>query len=316
MFTRIHLKIKPVPFVFFLMVVIFFGGVILFLNLLDLDRIKNQKSTEATLLVRVVAASHERYIKETEVLLFTLADLPEIKTFNKEKCIKRMEMLYRNNLIYNDIALFSSTGETLCNAIGMNKSLNILFRPYFQKILSERKLVIGSYTIGEMSGKATAPFAYPVLDKEGKVQSILVAFLDLAWMSLFNDKIYLGDEVTVLVIDQDGKLLDCRLNKIKCMGEKADKYISVKTIVEKKEGITEGVNLDGEKVTFAFSRVWGLPEGQNIYLAVATNRKTINEVALIIFYQSLIIIVVFVILIALGVIFLINLSFFRRQNHK
>lgn len=314
MFTRIHLKTKTGLFVFFLMIVIFLGGLILFLNLLDLNRIKNQKSNEATLLVRIVAASHERYVEDTKALLFTLADLPEIKTVNKEECIKRMKTLYQSSSLYTDIALFSPTGDTLCNAIGMNnKSVNIFYRPYFQRVLNNRKLVIGGYAIGEMFGKAMAPFAYPILDKTGKVQSVLVAYLDLAWMSLFDDRIYLGDEITVLVIDQDGKLLDCRLNKIECMGEKADKYISVKTIIEKKEGITEGINLDGEKVTFAFSRVWGLPEGENIYLAVATGKKAIVETVRLMFFKS-VIIIVFVIMAALGMKFLINNSSWPRTR--
>ena len=80
-------------------------------------------------------------------------------------------------------------------------------RIYFRRALETRDFAIGEYQVGRITGKASVNFGYPVLDDAGHVRAVVVAALDLAWLSELANQAGLPTGSMLTVIDRNGTIL-------------------------------------------------------------------------------------------------------------
>lgn len=90
-------------------------------------------------------------------------------------------------------------------------SISVADRPYFQKVLSQRRSIVSEAVTGRLTKEAMVVFAHPVFDQSGRLAAVLGGTLNLAGRGLMNDLTNSGDastaQVLTIVIDLDGKII-------------------------------------------------------------------------------------------------------------
>ena len=85
--------------------------------------------------------------------------------------------------------------------------VNVADRAYFLSAMETRGFAIGEFQIGRITEKATISFGYPILDADGRVQAVVAAAMDLAWLNQLMADAELPEGALLLVIDRNGTIL-------------------------------------------------------------------------------------------------------------
>ena len=74
-------------------------------------------------------------------------------------------------------------------------------------MIAEKDFIIGEYVISRSAGVATLPLAYPILDEQGNIKSIVSVGLALkAYKNIFSlDR--LPPDSTLMIVDRKGKIM-------------------------------------------------------------------------------------------------------------
>ena len=89
----------------------------------------------------------------------------------------------------------------------MTVPVNAADRAWFQRAVQSRAFAIGDYQIGRITHKATVNFGYPLLNQAGKLQGVVFAALDLAWINQLATQAQLPEGSTFSLIDRNGTRL-------------------------------------------------------------------------------------------------------------
>jgi len=98
-------------------------------------------------------------------------------------------------------------GDIFCSGLPMTVPVNAADRAWFQRAVQSRAFAIGDYQIGRITHKATVNFGYPLLNQAGKLQGVVFAALDLAWINQLATQAQLPEGSTFSLIDRNGTRL-------------------------------------------------------------------------------------------------------------
>lgn len=148
-------------------------------------------------------------------------------------------------------------------------NFTIADRPYFQRALASGSFAVSDLTIGRGSGRPTLVAALPILDAEGTTQFVLVAGVDLSWITLISQQAKEHAQGVVLVTDRLGYLLahappiNAATVTHASTGQN-DLYMVQFTQLQQEataeNGTFEAVGPDGEHRIFGYARIderWG-----------------------------------------------------------
>ncbi len=129
----------------------------------------NMAYEEAMRLARLVDNLHENIIKDAQVLLATIAQLPEIRQGSLAQCNTLMTDLVKTFSFYANLGIVDSKGYTFCNAVDPKSRAYAGDRPRFQRAIKKKKFSIGEYVIGRITDRPVLVCGYPVFDSVGQV---------------------------------------------------------------------------------------------------------------------------------------------------
>lgn len=224
-------------------------------------------------LAKEIASDHKQLIENTHQIFFSLAQAPQIQRLDKAGSEKILASLLKESTGYTAFALAEANGEVVASAPPFKGPVSFADRPYFQRVLKKRELVIGEYLRGRISGKLTVVIAYPVMDDKGRLRGVLAAGLDLERLgeSLLSSGLPKGAALTIF--DRNGRILYRNPDPQKLVGRTMADRPLVKHIIAHKEGVVEAGGLTGEDNLYGFA---GLGRGgENLYLAVGSPKKTV-----------------------------------------
>src|SRR4030095_4836233 len=155
----------------------------------------------------LVSADHERLIGDARRLLVNLARLTAVRDRNPAACNALFADLLTRASSYVNLRVAAADGNVFCRALPMTGPVYVGDRIYFRRALETRDFAIGEYQVGRISGKASVNFGYPVLDDAGHVRAVVVAPLDLAWLSELANQAGLPPGSMLTVIDRNGTML-------------------------------------------------------------------------------------------------------------
>ncbi len=115
----------------------------------------------------------------------------------------------------------------------------------------------GEYQIGRITRKASINFGYPVLDEADRVQAVVVAALDLAWLNQLAAEARLPRGSTFTVIDRQGVILARYPDPEKWLGQFLPEASIVQTILAQREGVREAPEVEGVPRLFTFTPLRG-----------------------------------------------------------
>ncbi|HOV85780.1 MAG TPA: PAS domain S-box protein [Syntrophobacteraceae bacterium] len=171
----------------------------------ELRRMAVAKARDHALsLVHVASMDYKLLVQETHHFLIALAERSAVRNGDRARCSPLFAGLLRENTHYTNIGLIDLDGRFVCSAIPAEHPVDVSDRSYFRRVLETRELVIGDFQVGRISGKASLTFAYPVLDAEERVEAVVVADLDLAWLNDLGTNARLPDGATLTLLDSHG----------------------------------------------------------------------------------------------------------------
>jgi PAS domain S-box-containing protein len=167
--------------------------------------VSNQAQTQLKFAASIVAAHQDLLVESAQQMLGAVATMPALRD-DPQRCRVFFEELRRLYPVYSNIGILDMEGQTLCHANQSQGSFHAGDRPYVQKAMGERRLVMGEAIRGRSSGRFAIPFARPILEGDNVVAVAFLA-LDLNHASATLARLDLPAGASVVVADRRGQVL-------------------------------------------------------------------------------------------------------------
>lgn len=223
-------------------------------------------------LAKFAAANQGQATEGARQLLLALSQLPEVRQGNTDRCNQLFAKLLQQYRPYANFGVLDRNGNTICSALPYTGTVNAADRAYFRGALDTRDFAIGEYQIGRITGKASVNFGYPVLNRAGKVQAVVLAALDLAWLNQLAAEAQLPKDSVLTVIDRNGKILVRYPDSKNWVGKTFPAEPLIKTILTQGEGTAEIQGIDNMERLYAFTPLRGEIQSQDAYVTIGIPR--------------------------------------------
>ncbi|MGH7816773.1 MAG: cache domain-containing protein, partial [Candidatus Binatia bacterium] len=181
-------------------------GVILYQAQLARDVQVGEALEDAWSLVENVAIREARFIDSAKQLLTLLADSSDLT--DATSCRRFLKQLVEHNNIYVDMGVADASGDVRCRASDtVEAGSNLARSSHFRGALQAKAFAIGDYQFHSRANRNSLNFAYPIVDKNGAVSSVIFAALDVAWISRLAAENKLPQGVALSILDSKGTLL-------------------------------------------------------------------------------------------------------------
>ncbi|MFH2012312.1 MAG: cache domain-containing protein [Pseudomonadota bacterium] len=238
-----------------LLVIIILMGLSVYRNIDGINKNRFNALDDAGRAAHNASLLYEQTITKTQHIFFTLSQMPKFLQQDTDACSKILASLLKETEIYSGLAAVKPNGEVYASAPFHTKSISFADHPLFQRLVQNRRFVIGEYLIGHLSGKATLVLAYPVIDNTGQLITAFIAGLDLEKIQQMLCEVDLPEGANLSVIDSNGTILIRFPDPEKFVGKKMLAEAVVKTMLTKKEGVMEKVGLDNVPRLFGYTTI-------------------------------------------------------------
>ena len=219
-------------------------------------------------LARLASTEHERLIEGAHQLLLALAQLPGVRGGDAAACSALFADLLKQYPRYVNLAVAGLDGKVFCSALPVSSPITIADRPYFRRALETRTFAVGEYQIGRITRKASLNFGQPVLDATGRVQAVVFAALDLAWLNQLAAESKLPPGSTTTVIDRTGMILGRHPDPDKWVGQIVPKGTVADLVLTQQEGVGEVPDIDGTPTLMAFTPLGGATQAGYVFVSI------------------------------------------------
>jgi PAS domain S-box-containing protein len=222
---------------------------------LELRRIAARHAEdEVLILARLAAADQKRFTEGARQFLFGMSHAPALRAHGSPACNDFLVGFQTSSADYTVIAVVDLQGDVTCSSLPLAGPLNVADRGYVQEAIRTRRFAIGDFSIGRVSGKPSLNLAYPLIDDAGQLHAVLIAGLDLGWLSEFGPTAQLPAAASITVLDRHGTVLVRHPEPERWIGTSAADTPLMRAIVgQNGQGIIETVGLDQERRVYAFA---------------------------------------------------------------
>jgi len=140
----------------------------------DRQRQRASVADDTVAFARIVANDQERAIDGTRQVLSDLAVIPEVRAGNPERSRTYFAVLMKLYHGYTSFAVIAPDGAVLVSLPSAEHPTNFSTRVWFEQALSTKAFAVGDYQVGQLTGKHVVVAAWPVVDEQGRVVSVLV----------------------------------------------------------------------------------------------------------------------------------------------
>src|SRR4030095_9104772 len=102
------------------------------------ELVQSQAFDDAHRLVQLAALDQERVLEGTHQLLIAMAQLPEVRASDWDRCTALFGTLFARYEGYTNFGVADRTGDVMCAAIPNAQRVNIADRSYFQRTMARR----------------------------------------------------------------------------------------------------------------------------------------------------------------------------------
>lgn len=248
---------------------------------------KTQAQEIALRLARFIAAEQKQIVESTRQLLFTLAQLPEVRQTERGKCHAIFAGLLKQFPMYANLGIIAPDGNVRCNAMEVYTRANAFDRAYFQQTLETRDFSAGDYQIGRITGRPALNFGYPILSQTGSVQAVVFAALDLGWLNQLPAHMQLPPDTSLTLLDRNGVVL-IRYPEKRLVGQHLKEISLAKIILsQRREGTMEALDFDDVPRLIAFAPMAGTTLKQSAIIVVGIPQKVAYAPVNKLFLQNL-----------------------------
>ena len=228
--------------------IVFFSGYTLRENMI--------RDAETTVLrqIQVMASHHQQVVENARLLLATLSKAREMQAPDPLGAQLLLEEMLSRNDAYVALALSDPKGRIVAVS-PVDAFSSIENEAYFQEARQSMRFAMGNYHLRQGTRSVVVEFAQPVLDRDGGLRGVLVAFFDLNYFGRIFAAAHLPQGSVFTLTDADG----IRLTRF----PETEKYTWVPDLpymIDKmSSGADEGTFLDkgvdGVRRLYSFKRI-------------------------------------------------------------
>ncbi|HEY0330472.1 MAG TPA: diguanylate cyclase [Rhodopseudomonas sp.] len=176
-------------------------------------------SSELSALAERTAASQREIISSVEAVLKSSAYIHASASRIGRGCATLRASLRVDLPSIRMLMVAGPDGIVRCSTSAIFVGLNISDRTYFKKAIESHDFVVSDFLVGRQTGKGTILAAYPVSAIDGGEEAVLVAGLNLDWMSGVMGNLGGRPGVTAALIDGDGIVLATPPDQMSLVGQ-------------------------------------------------------------------------------------------------
>ena len=225
------------------------------LDLLDQREQRRERLGEQALqLARLAAAQQDQFIEGARYFLAAAAGLPEVQALDPAGCSARMAELLSRSPTIAGIGVVGLDGRQVCSSSGVDPSLSLADRVYFQAAIRTKSLALSGYIIGRRTGVPHLNFAYPVLDSlSGEVRAVAILAFGLERIASMLSATQLPDGASMSLIDGSGILLARSPPAPEWVGRQVQEAPRIQSMLARREGHFEATGVDGVQRVYGFA---------------------------------------------------------------
>jgi signal transduction histidine kinase len=231
-------------------------------------------------IVGFMARDQEQMIGRTRQLLTALAELPDVRRSDGSRCGTLLSLLLDEYPRYGNLGVADLNGSIICSAVPSRADFS--HTRWFMHAVNSLNFAMG-ISDSETEFPAELTMGYPVLDEEHKPQAVVFAKIDFSRSEHFFSHIQTPRQVRFMMINQEGKMLNCypegRWCSDKSRQDKSpQKDNIVGVILSKGLGTSESRDSDGMDRLYAFSPLSEIVD-TGIYVAIGVPLSALYDAA-------------------------------------
>ncbi len=201
-----------------------------------------------------VAAQRE-VIDSTRALLRVAARFYAKTPFEAPDCDQTLKDLTGSVPWIRGLAVAGIDGRVKCASDPATQGLNVSDRPYFQDALRSRDFALSDYLISRVGGAPRVMATFPIVKDGGAVAGVIIASIDLHWLSELAANAAQSAGTSVFLIDSSGTLLAGSADQLRFFGKRFAEHELTREMLAKDEGTITTKGFDGVGRIIAFARV-------------------------------------------------------------
>ena len=219
---------------------------------------------------RNLATLEVTLIRNTRQILESLAQLPQVQRRESDSCNALFARLLKQSPHYTVMAAADPSGRVFASAPAAPGPVNAGDRLWFKQAIQTRDFFVGEPVRGRISHKYSLNMSYPIPDKTGQVQGVVVIGVDLDWLGgqLIRSDFPPGTALGLIAGTE--KILFRYPEPLKYSGSRLPDTL-IQAMKSRDEGEAEGVGLPGDERLFAFARL--SPPWQDLRVAIGLPRE-------------------------------------------
>ncbi len=235
---------------------------------------------DAALYLSGFAEMQQRITNSTEILLRTVASIPEISSLDVDKSRVVLATLLEANPIYTNVILVDLEGDVI--AAGKNhdraKKFNFSDRKQFKEAIASKGFASGEFVVGKSSLKSIFPFGMAVQNKQGELAGAIIIGVSLAhYGEIFERGDYPKNSFFGLCDHKGIRLFRYPFSDQIKIGEPIKKKVYQSVAERGTKGTLTALTSDGEERILAFEplRLAG-SETPYIYMFIGIDAKQLH----------------------------------------
>ncbi len=232
-----------------------------------------QAKTQVMEAAGMASRGEARTIRQARQLLMTLSHFPPVQQQEAAACNKIFARLLHDTAGFSSFNATGTDGITFASAPFKKHPVNLSDRLYLKEAIRTGEFMVGKYVLGRITGQPVLPMAYPVKNDAGKVIATLVSGLKTDWLGELLAQAQLPPDAHLAVIDGQGHILAHNPPEPGLIGKPQFSQAIIKQIAAKEKGVYQGVDSQGNKRIFGFTRLGKAPGA--IYVLFSVPEKAV-----------------------------------------
>jgi two-component system, cell cycle sensor histidine kinase and response regulator CckA len=217
-------------------------------------------ASDTVTLARIVANDQDSAITGTRQILSDLAAVPEVRAGDPARSRTYFALLMKLYPGYTSFSVIDPGGAVLTSLPPVDRPTNFSTRGWFERALATRDFVVGDYQVGQLTGKRVVVAAWPVVDENNRIVSVLAAGLDVTWLNQIAATAQLPHGAVLALVDRRGVVVARYPAAIDLLGHGLPDAALTASMQRRDEGTVEVSGEDGIPRVYAFTPVGGRVE--------------------------------------------------------
>jgi PAS domain S-box-containing protein len=226
-------------------------------------------------LIERAAARFDRTVDEAQQTLTVLAQLPEVQACDPASSRVFSRILARSPG-YANVGAVTPDGRHCASAVPFSPDVPVTDLAWYQRAVRTRRFAVGDFQIGHLTHLPSVNVAQPMLDRSGRLTSIVYLAIKLSWLGSLAEQANLPAGSRLWFVDSHGRVL-ARYPDSKVEPGRSMQAVPVfRSILARRAGLAEASGSDGQPRVYVYSPLSAVePRGMDPLLVVSVPRAAI-----------------------------------------